>query len=128
MRPGKEENRRLAEKLNKLLEIYSMFYRNSSDARWKLDGETFADLDEKFELAYSELLNRIHEAAISIPGTRENNAPLFTDITAFRQSTTVSDSLKSAEYILKTMKDMMPMDSKIPDPMVNGRIRDISAN
>lgn len=57
----KTEN--LADKLNKLLANYQIFYMNVRGFHWNIKGENFFELHEKFEETYDDLLLKIDEIA-----------------------------------------------------------------
>ena len=53
----------LANKLNKLLANYSIFYQNTRGFHWNIKGEKFFELHLKFEELYNDLLLKIDEVA-----------------------------------------------------------------
>ncbi len=53
----------LADKLNKLLADYMMFYQNTRGLHWNIKGEKFFELHLKFEELYTNLLLKVDEVA-----------------------------------------------------------------
>lgn len=53
----------LAEKLNKPLANYSIFYQNTRGSHWNIKGGKFFELHDKFEELYNESLLKIDELA-----------------------------------------------------------------
>lgn len=53
----------LAEKLNKLLANYQIFYMNTRGYHWNIQGRQFFELHVKFEEQYNDLLLKVDELA-----------------------------------------------------------------
>lgn len=99
----KKKCKALAGKLNTLLASYSVFYQNIRGFHWNIRGDKFFELHLKFEELYNDLLLKIDEVAeriLTLGHTPEHNYSAYTRISGIKESTRITDGMKSAEQVL----------------------------
>lgn len=72
----------LAEKLNKLLANYQIFYMNTRGYHWNIQGRQFFELHVKFEEQYNDLLLKVDELAERILTLGHHPLHAFSDYIA----------------------------------------------
>ena len=103
----KKKSKQLAEKLNVLLANYSIFYQNTRGYHWNIKGEKFFELHLKFEELYNDLLLKIDEVAeriLTLGFNPEHNYSVYARVSGVKESTKVSDGIKSVEQVLESFK------------------------
>ncbi|MBC7886467.1 MAG: DNA starvation/stationary phase protection protein [Ferruginibacter sp.] len=114
----KTKSKQLAGKLNKLLANYSIFYQNVRGFHWNIKGEKFFELHVKFEELYNDLFLKIDEVAeriLTLGSTPEHNYSQYAQAADIKESTNVSDGVKSVEQILEAFKTVILMQREILD-------------
>ena len=97
----------LAEKLNKLLSYYSIFYQNTRGYHWNIKGEKFFELHVKFEELYNDLFLKIDEVAeriLTLGHTPSHNYSDYRKTSIIAESERVSDGLIAVEGILDSFR------------------------
>lgn len=103
----KKKSKQLADKLNVLLANYSIFYQNTRGYHWNIKGEKFFELHLKFEELYNDLLLKIDEVAeriLTLGFNPEHNYSVYSRVSGVKESTKVSDGIKSVEQVLESFK------------------------
>ena len=112
----KQKSKQLADKLNKLLANYSIFYQNTRGLHWNIKGEKFFELHVKFEELYNDLLLKIDEVAeriLTLGFAPEHNYSKYAQLSSVKESTKVVDGIKSVEQILEAFKTVILMQREI---------------
>lgn len=112
----KQKSKQLADKLNKLLANYSIFYQNARGFHWNIKGEKFFELHVKFEELYNDLLLKIDEVAeriLTLGFAPEHNYSKYAQLSSVKESTKVVDGIKSVEQILEAFKTVILMQREI---------------
>ncbi len=124
----------LAEKLNILLAIYSIFYQNTRGYHWNIKGEKFFELHLKFEELYNDLFIKIDEVAERIltlghsPNHRYSDYKTASEIV---ESKEVSDGMKAVGEIISSFKtiitfqrELLALSAEIDDEGTNALMSD----
>ena len=102
----------LANKLNKLLANYSIFYQNTRGFHWNIKGEKFFELHLKFEELYNDLLLKIDEVAeriLTLGHTPEHSYSQYAKTSTIKESQEISNGLIAVEQILEGFKTVIVM-------------------
>ncbi|TVZ28720.1 starvation-inducible DNA-binding protein [Gillisia sp. Hel_I_86] len=97
------KSKALADKLNKLLANYSIFYQNTRGFHWHIKGDKFFELHLKFEELYSDLQLKIDEVAeriLTLGHSPEHTYSKYIESSKIAESKKVSDGLVAVEHIL----------------------------
>jgi len=97
----------LADKLNKLLANYSIFYQNTRGYHWNIKGEKFFELHLKFEELYNDLFIKIDEVAERILTLGHSPKHRYSDYkkeSKIAESNEVSDGIKAVKEIIEAFK------------------------
>jgi len=124
----------LADKLNKLLANYSIFYQNTRGYHWNIKGEKFFELHVKFEELYNDLILKIDEVAeriLTLGYTPNHNYSEYRAISEIKESVQVSDGIKAVEDILASFqtiiilqRDLLTISSDAEDEGTNALMSD----
>lgn len=112
----KDKSVDLAEKLNKLLANYSIFYQNTRGYHWNIKGEKFFELHEKFEELYNDLILKIDEVAeriLTLGHTPEHSYSAYTKTSSIKISDKVTDGVEAVKNILDSFKTIIIMQREI---------------
>ena len=112
----KQKSKQLAEKLNILLANYSIFYQNTRGFHWNIKGDKFFELHLKFEELYNDLLLKIDEVAeriLTLGFAPEHNYSKYAQVAGIKESTKVTEGIKSVEQVLEAFKIVILMQRKI---------------
>lgn len=108
--------KQLAEKLNKLLANYSIFYQNTRGYHWNIKGEKFFELHLKFEELYNDLLLKIDEIAeriLTLGSTPNHNYSDYSTISKIEESKQVSDGIKAVKEILASFQTIIVLQREL---------------
>ena len=97
----------LADKLNKLLANYSIFYQNTRGYHWNIKGEKFFELHLKFEELYNDLFIKIDEVAeriLTLGHSPKHNYSDYKTESKIAESNEVSDGIKAVKEIIEAFK------------------------
>ncbi len=107
-----------AEKLNKLLANYSIFYQNTRGFHWNIKGDKFFELHVKFEELYNDLKVKIDEVAeriLTLGFTPEHRYSKYNSESIIDESELISDGLEAVENILNSYSTILTMQREILD-------------
>ena len=113
-----EQSEVLAEKLNKLLANYQIFYMNTRGFHWNIKGEKFFELHLKFEELYNDSLIKIDEIAerILTLGFAPNHTYTdFLKIASVTEARNVSDGDEAVRKILEGFAILLPIERELLD-------------
>ena len=124
----------LADKLNKLLANYSIFYQNTRGYHWNIKGEKFFELHLKFEELYNDLFIKIDEVAERILTLGYSPNHKFSDYlktSTVVESNEVSNGIKAVNEILNSFKiiimiqrDLLNLSAEAGDEGTNALMSD----
>lgn len=109
-------SKKLANLLNELLANYSVFYQNTRGYHWNIKGEKFFELHLKFEELYNDLLLKIDEVAeriLTLGYSPNHNYSDYHKVSKVKESTQVTDGLKSVEEILNSFKIIISLQREL---------------
>ena len=112
----KDKAAELANKLNKLLANYSIFYQNTRGYHWNIKGEKFFELHLKFEELYNDLLLKIDEVAeriLTLGHTPEHSYSQYTQSSTIKESAKVSDGIKAVGQILEAFETIIVLQREL---------------
>ena len=112
----KDKAKNLAEKLNRLLANYAVFYQNTRGYHWNIKGEKFFELHLKFEELYNDLLLKIDEVAeriLTLGHTPEHSYSQYTMLSTIKESDKVSDGLVAVQHLLDAFKTIILLQREI---------------
>lgn len=113
-----EKSKNLAEKLNKLLADYSVFYQNVRGYHWNIKGDKFFELHDKFQELYEDLFVKIDEVAERIrtlghaPHHKYSKYLKDADV---KESTEVADGVQDVKDTLESLKIIIILQREILD-------------
>lgn len=113
-----EKSKNNAEKLNKLLANYSIFYQNTRGFHWNIKGDKFFELHVKFEELYNDLKVKIDEVAeriLTLGFTPEHRYSKYNSESIIDESELISDGLEAVENILNSYSTILTMQREILD-------------
>lgn len=115
----------LAEKLNKLLANYQIFYMNTRGYHWNIQGRQFFELHVKFEEQYNDLLLKVDELAERILTLGHRPLHAFSDYIAqssiqeHKQATDgkvcIEGLLAGYKTIIQMQRDLMEVAGEAND-------------
>ncbi len=108
----------LADKLNKLLADYQVFYMNARGYHWNIKGDKFFELHLKFEELYNDALLKIDEVAERILTLGFTPMHTYTDYlknSGIKESKNISDGNKAVGLILEGFKIILETEREILD-------------
>lgn len=124
-----EKSEELANLLSDLLANYSVFYQNVRGYHWNIKGEKFFELHVKFEELYNDLFLKIDEVAervLTLGHAPKHQFTAYLKTSEIKESTEVSNGIKSVEEILNSFKVLLQKQRVILD--VSGDINDEGTN
>lgn len=124
-----EKSEELANLLSDLLANYSVFYQNVRGYHWNIKGEKFFELHVKFEELYNDLFLKIDEVAervLTLGHAPKHQFTAYLKTSEIKESTEVSNGIKSVEEILNSFKVLLQKQRVILD--VSGEINDEGTN
>ena len=125
----KDKSRQLADRLNGLLANYSVFYQNSRGYHWKIKGDKFFILHDKFEELYTDLFKKIDEIAeriLTLGHAPEHRFSAYSQHSQIAESTEVTEGRSCVEGILSSFQVLIEMQREILD--LAGEIGDEGTN
>ncbi|GCD77180.1 DNA starvation/stationary phase protection protein [Thermaurantimonas aggregans] len=130
----KEKAKVLAEKLNKLLANYSVFYMNVRGYHWNIRGEKFFELHMKFEELYNDLIVKIDEVAERILtlgqtpyhsyATILKNATIKPDENVFDGRECVKGILEAFKILISSQRELLDLSADANDEGTNALMSD----
>ncbi len=108
----------LAEKLNKLLANYQIFYMNVRGYHWNIQGRQFFELHVKFEEQYNDLLLKVDELAERILTLGHRPLHAFSDYIAqsnIQEHKQAIDGKVCVEGLLTGYKQIIEMQRELLD-------------
>lgn len=107
---------KLADKLNRLLANYSIFYQNVRGFHWNIRGEKFFELHLKFEELYSDLLLKIDEIAeriLTLGHTPAHNYSSYMQVAQVKESKEISDGTEAIRNILASFQTVIMLQREL---------------
>ncbi len=111
-----DKSKQLAQKLNKLLANYSIFYQNARGYHWNIKGNKFFELHLKFEELYNDLLLKIDEVAeriLTLGHAPEHRYSDYKDASQIKESKHVSNGQVAVEDILNSLKIIITIQREL---------------
>lgn len=96
----------LAEKLNKLLADYQLFYMNVRGFHWNITGPEFFELHDKFEELYNDLLMKVDELAERIVTLGKTPLHTYSDyakVSEVKEARDVSEGTAASVNVIDTL-------------------------
>ncbi len=107
---------KLAEKLNKLLSDYQVFYMNVRGFHWNIRGDKFFELHLKFEELYDNLIIKIDEIAeriLTLGKTPIHNYSDYLSNSEIKEVKNLSDAMECVRSILESFKTILIIQREI---------------
>lgn len=111
-----EKSKQLAEKLNKLLANYQIFYMNVRGYHWNVRGPQFFELHVKFEEQYNDLLLKVDEIAERVLTLSHRPLHSFSDYlknSEIKEAVNVTDGKTCVEGLLEGYKLLISMQREV---------------
>lgn len=111
-----EKSKKLAEKLNRLLANYSVFYQNLRGYHWNIKGDKFFELHDKFQELYEDVFVKIDEVAERIrtlghtPGHKYS---VYLKEAEVKESSEVADGVKDVKDTLDSLRIIIILQREI---------------
>ncbi|GAB4340604.1 MAG: Dps family protein [Flammeovirgaceae bacterium] len=112
----KTQSQQLAEKLNKLLANYQVFYINTRGFHWNIKGEKFFELHLKFEELYNDLQLKNDELAERVLTLGFTPLHTYTDYlknSQIKEVQNISDGKTAVSEILNSFATILPLQREI---------------
>jgi len=112
----KEKSLILAEKLNKLLANYQVFYQNLRGLHWNIKGRTFFELHLKFEEFYDDAVIKVDEIAERILTLEGEPLHTFSDYlktAEIREEKSISDGIEGVKIVVKNFSTLIIQERDI---------------
>lgn len=129
-----QKSQGLADKLNKLLADYQVFYMNVRGFHWNIRGEKFFELHLKFEELYNNLILKVDEVAeriLTLNHTPVHSYGEYLRLTDISEERNVSDGAVAVAAILKSFKtvivkqrELLALSSEAEDEGTNALMSD----
>jgi starvation-inducible DNA-binding protein len=106
----------LAQKLNKLLANYALFYQNTRGYHWNIKGDKFFELHLKFEELYNDLFLKIDEVAeriLTLGHSPNHNFSSYMKETEIGESIQVTEGPKAVADILNAFKIIIKLQREL---------------
>lgn len=100
----------IAGRLNRLLGDYSIFYQNTRNFHWNIQGESFFGLHEKFEGLYNDLASNIDEIAeriLTLEHVPEHRYSTYLETSTIKESPAVSDGKEAVTNIIGSLRTLI---------------------
>lgn len=110
------KSKQLAEKLNKLLCNYQLFYINARGFHWNITGEKFFELHLKFEELYTDALLKIDEIAERILTLGHTPLHSFTDYVQhsdIKEAINISKGKQAVEKVLEGISILLEAEREL---------------
>ena len=129
------KNQNVAEKLNKLLADYQIYYQNMRGLHWNIKGAMFFMLHEKFEELYneaSEVVDEIAERILTIGGKPLHSfedyiatatLPVVTNVSEGRKA--VEITLENNRFLLNSFKELLELAGDADDEGTGAMMSDL---
>ncbi|MFN8578192.1 MAG: Dps family protein [Candidatus Sericytochromatia bacterium] len=107
---NQEKSQELANKLNKLLADYQIFYMNVRGFHWNIKGDRFFELHLKFEELYNDILLKVDEVAERILTLGFTPIHAFSDyieLSEIKEAKNLNDSNSTVKNILDSFKILL---------------------
>lgn len=111
-----QKSKDLAEKLNRLLANYQVFYINVRGLHWNITGSTFFVLHAKFEELYNDLLEKVDEIAERILTLGHIPMHSFTDyvkLSAVKEATNISEATQAVQTVVDNFGLILSLQREI---------------
>lgn len=114
----------IAEKLNKLLANYSLFYQNVRGFHWHIKGSDFFELHVKFEELYTDLQLKIDEVAeriLTLAHNPEHTYSKYSELSIIPESKRTSKGKEAIVNILDSFSALITMQREILEAAANAK-------
>jgi starvation-inducible DNA-binding protein len=111
-----QQSQNLAEKLNRLLANYQVFYINARGFHWNISGEKFFELHAKFEELYTDLLEKVDELAERILTLGHTPLHSFTDylkLSSVKESMNVSEGKQAVQTVVDNFSTILSLQREV---------------
>lgn len=129
-----QKSQGLADKLNKLLADYQVFYMNVRGFHWNIRGEKFFELHLKFEELYNNLILKVDEVAeriLTLNHTPVHSYGEYLRLTDISEERNISDGgaavaaiLKSFKTVIVKQRELLALSSEAEDEGTNALMSD----
>src|SRR5690554_3249163 len=106
----KTDRTQIAEKLNKLLADYQIYYQNLRALHWNVEGPKFFVLHEKYEEYYHEAADAIDEVAeriLMIGGKPHHTFQEYINNAELKEADYTTDAKRGVEIALENNKHLL---------------------
>lgn len=106
----------LAERLNRLLADYQMYYQNLRGLHWNIKGKEFFELHLKFEEYYNDAVIKIDEIAERILTLEAEPLHTFSDYVKhsdIKEAKSISQGEKGVEVVVKNLSALILKEREI---------------
>lgn len=107
---NQEQSNELANKLNKLLADYQIFYMNVRGFHWNIKGDRFFELHLKFEELYNDILLKVDEVAeriLTLGFTPVHAYSDYVSLSEIKEAKNLSDANSTVTNILDSFKILL---------------------
>jgi starvation-inducible DNA-binding protein len=111
-----QKSKDLAEKLNRLLANYQVFYINVRGLHWNITGDKFFVLHAKFEELYNDLLEKVDEIAERILTLGHTPLHSFTDyvkLSSVKETTNISEGTQAVQTVVDNFSNILSLQREI---------------
>lgn len=111
-----QKSKDLAEKLNRLLANYQVFYINVRGLHWNITGDKFFVLHAKFEELYNDLLEKVDEIAERILTLGHTPLHSFTDyvkLSSVKEATNISEGTQAVQTVVDNFSNILSLQREI---------------
>lgn len=112
----KEDSKKIAGKLNKLLSNYQIFYMNVRGFHWNIKGSDFFVYHEKFEELYNDSLHNIDEIAeriLTLGFVPLHSFSSYKKESSIQEAEHVGERKESLQIILDGLKQLLILEREI---------------
>ncbi len=106
----KTNNPQLAEKLNKLLADYQIYYQNLRSLHWNVKGPQFFMLHEKYEHLYNEaaeVVDEVAERILMIGGKPLHTFADYLKTAELKEAGYIEEGIKGIEVVLENSRHLL---------------------
>jgi len=111
-----QQSKELAEKLNRLLANYQLFYINARGFHWNITGEKFFELHAKFEELYTDLLEKVDELAERILTLGHTPLHSFTDylqLSSVKEAINISEGKQAVQTVVDNFGTVLSLQREV---------------
>src|SRR5919107_1069707 len=111
-----QQSKDLAEKLNKLLANYQVFYINARGFHWNITGDKFFELHAKFEELYNDLLLKVDEVAeriLTLGNTPTHSFTQYLQQSSIQEATNINNGKEAVQTILENLQSLLLVERDI---------------